>query len=296
MPGCGAVCRSAGKTQFYREMADELLDFLGVGPQRTGTTWLYKTLRQHPSLYLPEVLKETKYFDRRFDRGQEWYARYFESSRDDQMCGEIAPTYFDVPEVPERVRRVAPSCDILISLRHPAERAFSLYLHHLRKGRVSRPFGEAVEQKPRILESGRYAAHIPRWRSAFGREQVHVLFLRDIKEHPQDVLDQICTWLEVDQMRLPSQADRKVNAASMPRFPRLARIASLITVSLHSAGLHRIVEFGKKLGLRSVFFAGGEDEMPSLSAEDRAFLIDEYEEDVDYVEDVTGRTLSHWRQ
>jgi len=277
-------------------MSDSLLDFVGIGPQRTGTTWLYKTLRQHPALYLPEALKETKYFDRRFDRGQEWYARYFESSRDGQLCGEIAPTYFDVPEVPDRVCRTVPSCDILISLRHPAERAFSLYLHHLRKGRVSGSFRDAVEQKPRILQSGRYATHIPRWLSTFGREQVHVLFLQDVKERPQEVLNQICTWLGVEPMRLPDQADQKVNAASMPRFPWLARIASLLTVQLHSAGLHRVVEFGKRLGLRSVFFAGGEDEMPSLSAEDRAFLIAEYESDIEYVEEVTGRSLSHWRR
>lgn len=277
-------------------MAEGILDFIGVGPQRTGTTWLYETLRRHPALYLPDALKETKYFDRRFERGQDWYTRYFEASRDDQLCGEIAPTYFDVPEVPERVYQAAPHCDIIISLRHPAERAFSLYLHHLRKGRVSGAFREAVKQKPRILESGRYATYIPRWRSRFGRQQVHILFLRDIKHRPQDVLDQICAWLGVDRIRLPSQADQKVNVASMPRSLWLARIASLLTVALHSLGLHQIVEYGKRLGLRTLFFAGGEDDMPSLSAADRAFLIEEYEPDIDYVEEITGRTLPHWRQ
>jgi hypothetical protein len=138
------------------------------------------------------------------------------------------------------VYQAAPDCDILISLYHPAERAFSLYLHHLRKGRVTGSFREAIEQRPRILESGRYATHIPRWRSRFGRAQVHLLFRQDIKERPQEVLDQICMWLGVDRMRRPSQADRKVNAASMPRSMWLARIASRLTVMLHSAGLHEV--------------------------------------------------------
>ena len=38
-------------------------DFLVVGAQRAGTTWLHRVLRQHPSLWLPPV-KELHYFDR----------------------------------------------------------------------------------------------------------------------------------------------------------------------------------------------------------------------------------------
>ena len=39
------------------------IDFLGIGAQRAGTTWLWKCLRRHPDLYLPAV-KELHYFDR----------------------------------------------------------------------------------------------------------------------------------------------------------------------------------------------------------------------------------------
>ena len=38
-------------------------DFLVIGAQRAGTTWLHRVLRQHPSLWLPPV-KELHYFDR----------------------------------------------------------------------------------------------------------------------------------------------------------------------------------------------------------------------------------------
>ena len=39
------------------------VDFLGIGAQRAGTTWLYRCLRQHPQLYLPGT-KELHYFSR----------------------------------------------------------------------------------------------------------------------------------------------------------------------------------------------------------------------------------------
>jgi hypothetical protein len=37
-------------------------DFLGIGAQKAGTTWLYANLRRHPGLWLPPV-KELHYFD-----------------------------------------------------------------------------------------------------------------------------------------------------------------------------------------------------------------------------------------
>ena len=271
------------------------VDFLGVGPQKTGTTWLHEMLKQHPKLFLPQAVKETMFFDRRYDRGSNWYVRYFEDSRDDQLCGEVAPTYFDEPNVPERVHKVAPECDIIISLRHPAERAFSLFIHHLRKGRVPKDFWKAVERKPRIISAGHYATHIPRWRSVFGDDQVHLLFLNDIKSNPRAVLLHVCDWLDVESMqRIPAHTYEKVNAASMPRFQWLARGAAFLTTALHKYGLHRVVEFGKKLGLKKLAYTGGEDDMPELSVNDRRQVIRMYEEDIAFVEDLTDRDLARW--
>ena len=37
-------------------------DFIGIGAQKAGTTWLYDMLAQNPSIWLPP-LKEVHYFD-----------------------------------------------------------------------------------------------------------------------------------------------------------------------------------------------------------------------------------------
>ena len=39
------------------------VDFLGIGVQKAGTSWLWKNLRQHPSIWMPPR-KELHYFDR----------------------------------------------------------------------------------------------------------------------------------------------------------------------------------------------------------------------------------------
>jgi hypothetical protein len=39
-----------------------LVDFIGIGAQKAGTTWLHSQLRQHPEVFFPPV-KEVHYFD-----------------------------------------------------------------------------------------------------------------------------------------------------------------------------------------------------------------------------------------
>ena len=38
-------------------------DFIGIGAQKAGTTWLYHNLRNHPQIWIPR--KEVHYFDHR---------------------------------------------------------------------------------------------------------------------------------------------------------------------------------------------------------------------------------------
>ena len=275
-------------------MADgRTLHFCAIGPQRTGTTWLYETLREHPALCLPREVKETLFFDRRYDRDLSWYWNYFDHRSPGQKCGEVAPTYFDTPEAPNRIRQVNPEIDIIISLRAPAERTFSLYLHELRTQRVTGSFREAIEEKPRIITSGHYAEHISRWRDAFGEENLHFIFMQDIKDDSQKVLDTLCSILEVDPIPIPERSTEKVNAATVPRFPSLAQMATRVVSKLHDYRLHKVVEWGKQMGLRKIYTGG---DMPSLDPRDREWLLELYKDDIEYVERITGRDLDHWRQ
>ena len=50
---------------------------VGVGPQRTGTSWLHAQLSRHSRLCFPRRVKETFFFDERFHKGLEWYWSHF---------------------------------------------------------------------------------------------------------------------------------------------------------------------------------------------------------------------------
>jgi hypothetical protein len=270
------------------------LEVVGVGPQKTGTSWLYECLRGHPRLCFPLETKETFFFDQHFDKGWSWYWSHFHHRRGNQLCAEIGPSYFDVPAVTERLKQHNPSASIIVSLRDPADRSFSLYLHHRRKGRIGCNFHKATQIMPRIIDSSCYRKHLKRWLGAFGRERVHIVLLRDIASSPQNVLRDIYDFLNISPISAPSTAHKRVYTASRPRFSTLARLVTSISHWLRGKRLYGIVNLAKRLGVGRVY-EGSDDSLPELSSDARKALIEEFESDITYVERLLGRSLPEWR-
>ena len=67
------------------------LELFGAGPQRSGTSWLYACLREHPQLCFPKGVKESFFLDTRFDKRWAWYWSHFEHWREGQLSAEIGP-------------------------------------------------------------------------------------------------------------------------------------------------------------------------------------------------------------
>jgi hypothetical protein len=265
-----------------------------VGPQRTGSTWLYQCLLRHPELCFPRGVKETHFLDERYDEGWAWYRAHFAHRRRGQRCMEISATYFDVPEAARRLSAHAPDCRVVVTLRDPAERAFSLWLHERKKGRLRSDFPTALREHPRLLGASRYRAHLERWHGLFGPARVLVLLLDDIARAPAAALGRVHEFLGVSAMPAPAVAYERVNPASLPALPALARVATVGADHLRASGLYGPIELAKRLGLKRLY-AGARDGVPALDAPTRARLVAELEPDIAYVETLLGRPLPGWR-
>ena len=269
------------------------LRLLGIGPQRTGSTWLDRQLRRHPELTLPAHVKETFFFDARWPRGLDDYRRHFASggvpgARAPEAWAEVGPSYFDAPRAPARVAAAAPGAVAVAVLRDPVERAVSLWRHHLRKGRVPPDFWAAARAIPSIVEAGDYARHLGRWRGALGAERVHVLVMEEALADPAAALDAVTAWADLAPLAPAPEAEARVNAAGAPRWPLAAKAAAGAVGALHRARLHRVVAWGKRLGLDAVY-SGARGPLPDLAPEDRARLADRYAPHVAHVEALLGR-------
>lgn len=204
-------------------------DFLIVGAQRSGTTSLFKTLAQHPQVARPFLRKGIHFFDRRYDRGLEWYRGNFPVTKTsrlrrlghDPLTGESSPYYMFHPLAAGRIARDLPGVKLLVLLRDPVERAYSAHSHELARGYETEPFERAVELEPerlagqreRMLSEGGYAsrhwqhnAYVTRGRyieqlraleSAVGRDRLLVLESHDFFTMPEPVWREICHFLEL---------------------------------------------------------------------------------------------------
>src|ERR1700756_3557481 len=89
----------------------KLPSFFVVGPPRTGTTWLHSVLGQ--CAWLSHPTKETRFFDKYFDRGLGWYTSHYKRANGGRVVGEVAPTYFASATARERIAKLIPVAKIV---------------------------------------------------------------------------------------------------------------------------------------------------------------------------------------
>lgn len=185
-----------------------MLDFLGIGAQKAGTTWLYEMLRQHPQVLFPAG-KEIHFWDRQRGHGAQWYQALFAGAATNRKQGEITPAYAisSVATITE-IKRLFPSLRIVYLIRHPIERAWSSACMALARAEMT--IEEASDRwfidhfhSQGSLRRGDYEACIRNWRSVFDTEQILVLRYEDIKSNPRSLLRDCCKHIGVD----PAWAD-----------------------------------------------------------------------------------------
>jgi hypothetical protein len=268
-----------------------LIDFVGVGPPKTGTTWLHACLCGHPDLCLPQQ-KETYFFDRHFDRGFDWYRRQFKCSAD-VLRGEIGASYFGNPSALERIHRHNERCKVIVNLRDPVARTFSFYLHYRRKERLRADFLTSLTEMPKLFESSRYDVLLPRWIESFGRDRVLIILLEDVAAFPEEELRRVHDFLEIGNWMNHDVIGQRVHAASMPRYPRVARVADRVATQMRRKELDWAVDFAKRIGMRRIYRGSPVD--LSLDASTRASLIERFLPTIEYVEDFLDRPLPEWK-
>ncbi len=182
-------------------------DFIGIGAQKAGTTWLDRNLRAHPQVWMPKR-KELHYFDRGItDTGasnDEWYASIFEPGGG-HVTGEITPAYsmLDQSRV-AHVYRIMPHAKIIFFMRNPIERAWSQAVMHFSraKGQKIESVAEKRVRKHFARKGSRlrtdYLRILDRWREFFSEGQIFVGFLEDIHFYPKDLLRRLYSFLGVD--------------------------------------------------------------------------------------------------
>ena len=276
------------------EVKTNILDFVAVGPEKTGTTWIYSYLKEL-GVCFPLEVKETFFFDKFYNKGLGWYMWYFKHCQAESKKGEVAPTYFDVPEVPNRLYQINPKIKIIITLRNPYERTKLLYFHELRYGKVRGSFRQAVQTRPHILNSSFYATHVQRWLKTFGNKRVLILLYEQLQADPSNFMRQICNFIDVPYQEKPDLFHQVINPDEMSRSYIMARMSSKLKDWFLSHHLYDIVNFGKRLGLGNLIY-GGKALPDELSREDYQLMKKYFEPEIIRLDSMLNLDLSSWKQ
>jgi hypothetical protein len=179
-----------------------LPDFLGIGAQKSGTTWLHERLARNPAIYFPEK-KEQHYFDENFHRPLARYSARF-APAGGRTCGEVTPAYAVLDEARVGfIAAVVPRVRAIFLMRDPVERAWSsmtmVRLEHERRDPGSVTVGEWIEfaRSPWVLDRSRYLVTVDRWARHLGRERLCLGFLEEIRERPAELLERVESFLGV---------------------------------------------------------------------------------------------------
>ena len=101
-----------------------LPNFLYVGPDKAGSSWLHEVLLKHPDVYLTPA-KDLYFFDRYYDHGLAWYLAHFAPATDQAVVGEVCQDYLFHPEAAQRIRDSLGTARFMVTLRDPADRAMA---------------------------------------------------------------------------------------------------------------------------------------------------------------------------
>jgi sulfotransferase family protein len=272
-----------------------LPSFFIIGPPRTGTTWLHGVLSQRA--WLSHPTKETRFFDKHFHRGLDWYQSHYRKASEARPIGEVAPTYFASSEARERIAQTVPAAKVVCTFRNPVDRVLSLYRLKRALGLIPWNFEEALVRDPELLESSRYSAHLQAWQSTLGRSQVMVTVYDDMRADPQAYLDTVMDFVGMPRLKL-ADSQRRPAATSewltQPRSYYVTRGALWLAEWSKAKRLDSIVAALKRLGAERFFMTGG-SAFPELSLSQRDKLREFFRPEIGQLERMLNRDFSAWK-
>jgi hypothetical protein len=177
-------------------MKNKTPNFLVIGVQKSGTTWIYHVLKQHPEIFIPKY-KELHFFDLHFHKGYNWYKKYFKKSYMYNTSGELTPDYVK-RGIAQRIYNYNGNMKIILVLRNPIDRSYSAYKHEIiHRGNTAEFLQQFESDFGNIQSYGYYFKIISEYYRYFPKEQVKIVFYDDIIKNPMEICNQIFSFLEV---------------------------------------------------------------------------------------------------
>jgi len=288
-------------------------NFFIIGAPKCGTTSLARWLGEHPNIFVSKI-KEPHYFytdgNSKFITIPCWkdYINLFnEADSRHYAIGEASVFYLFSKEAVRNILEKFPDAKFVILLRNPVEMAASLHWQevyseneHLvdfekawevQKMRTQGKMITAKCKEPKHLVYGdvcKLGDQLERLFDRVTQKNIQVLFLEDIIIDPQRSFMNVLRFLEVDDTFItdfiPKNTSKSVRSKMLRNLLKACgSVKELIKIENNTRLLAPLWRFNNPTGTK-----------PIVSCNFKAKLQCYFRADIEKLELITGRNLSHW--
>ena len=296
-------------------LAVKPIQLMIVGAQKAGTSSLLKYLAQHPEIHTHKRVSEFVYFvkEEQYREGYEnTFLRYFGDCPNEEVVvlAKSAMVMYSA-EALQRLYQHNPQMYLVVSLRHPVNRAYSAYWFARRTGWEKLPtFEDALAAEAKRLEEGwlkwhdccyvynsLYYPHVKQLFNQFGRDRVTIIFAEELKNKTQEICQKIFTKVNLNH-ELAIETDKKYNEVGMPRSEFVARIFHQVAFSKNNFvnRIRKLVPQSLKNQTKAMLQNWNSKPFtpPPINPETKKELLDRFRESNQKLSELLAVDLSPW--
>jgi hypothetical protein len=238
------------------------------------------------------------------------YLSLFSEATTETALGEASHAYLTSKESAAWIHTTYPDAKIIIILRNPVDRAYSLYNWMIREGHEPiHPFEKAVEAEEKRMadrqfkknhsaplqnylyfHSGLYSDQLERYFHLFPRQQIHIILYDELKENSVRTVQKAYSFLGVDASFVPATGiHNKGRIPASVSAQYLIRKYLTYLKKLHVPGALKLRQSILNINLRL-----GKNLHHKLDTSTRNRLTNLYKDDILATGRLIERDLSNW--
>lgn len=274
-----------------------LPDFICVGASKTGTNTLFQCLSEHPRICMPKHVKGLRFFDQFYERGLQWYANFFTHCSLNSTKGEISETYLSNKLVPQRISKDLPDSKIIMTFRHPLERTFSDYLQLSKLGKIGGSFDQAVFRYHNLIYDSLYFEHLQSYLEFFSRENILIMFFKDLQNDPLQFVKDVYAFLNVDPSFVPNSLHNYANVTTVPRSRFFSRLSYNMYWFLRKRNMLALIAWAKhnRLVRKLLFKTPANVGLENVQESTKQYLYSYFQPEIDKLSCYLDKDLTHWK-
>lgn len=283
----------------------EIPEFLFIGGARCASTWLHDCLTAHPQTCVPRRPKELNFFNRdsNYEKGLDWYRRFWEHKSENQVCGEVTPTYLCHQLTAQRIKSHFPNIKLIVCLRNPIDRTYSAYRGHVLAGRIDpgvtvRAASNSLtfDNQSSLIDHAFYFRHLKRFLEHFTSEQLFIYLFDDVRADPLGTIARVFEFLEVDSNFVPPEFEKKVNTGFQIQSRGASLVRRLFKVGNHKASNPNPIRRSFEIAVRIIRNQIVKPETTTVPPHIVEELLPIFKDENKKLAQLIGRDLTHWNQ